>query len=101
MSKSAQWYVQNNKLNLFLTLYLDELKKNYRETYEKSHDELVLLCSKIKNAIDLARPFYESRRQSNEYLKQLKIDSIEYERSKTNLAAAKEMVHTLFLETKS
>lgn len=70
----------------------DELKRNYQELQEKSHHEIQLISSKIKNAIDLARPFYESRRQTSELLKQLKVDQANYEKAKTNLAAAKEMV---------
>lgn len=74
---------------------IDEMKRNYQEIQEKSEEEIQIISSKTKNAIDLARPFYEARRQTNEYLKQLKIDSLNLEKSKTNLAAAKEMVRRI------
>lgn len=60
---------------------------------ETSQEEIKLISSKIKSAIDLARPFYEARKQSNELLKEKLVESANYEKAKTNLAAAKEMVH--------
>lgn len=77
-------------LNNFLDS--DELKRNYQELQETSQEEINLISSKIKNAIDLAKPFYEARRQTGLLLKDLKVDQSNYERAKTNLAAAKEMV---------
>lgn len=59
---------------------------------ETSQYEINLISSKIKNAIDLAKPFYECRRQASELKAQLKVDQSNHERAKTNLAAAKEMV---------
>jgi hypothetical protein len=52
-----------------------------------------MISSKIKSAIDIARPFYEARKQSNELLKEKLVENSNYEKAKTNLAAAKEMVH--------
>lgn len=71
----------------------DEAKRNYQELQETSQDEIKLISSKIKSAIDLARPFYEARRQANELLKDKLVENANYEKAKTNLAAAKEMVH--------
>jgi SH3 domain-binding protein 5 (SH3BP5) len=71
---------------------LDEFKRNYQELRETSQYEINLISGKIKNAIDLAKPFYECRRQASELSKQLKVDHSNLERAKTNLAAAKEMV---------
>lgn len=59
---------------------------------ETSQYEINLISGKIKNAIDLAKPFYECRRQASELQKELKVDQSNHERAKTNLAAAKEMV---------
>lgn len=73
--------------------FLDELKRNYQEMQETSQDEIKMISCKIKSAIDLARPFYEARKQSNELLKEKLVESANYEKAKTNLAAAKEMVH--------
>lgn len=70
----------------------DELKRNYQELQETSQEEISLISGKIKNAIDLAKPFYESRRQASELLKELRVDQGNHERARTNLAAAKEMV---------
>lgn len=70
----------------------DELKRNYQELQETSQEDINLISSKIKNAIDLAKPFYEARRQAGVLMKDLKVDQSNYERAKTNLAAAKEMV---------
>lgn len=70
----------------------DELKRNYQELRETSQDEINLINGKIKNAIDLAKPFYEARRQTSVLLKDLKVDQGNHERARTNLAAAKEMV---------
>jgi hypothetical protein len=77
---------------LFLHLIEDELKRNYLELQRTSQEEIKLISSKIKNAIDLAKPFYEARRQVSELAKEMKADQSNLERSKTNLAAAKEMV---------
>jgi hypothetical protein len=85
------FFIQFNPHSINLSI-ADELKRNYQDLQEKSHHEIQLISSKIKNAIDLARPFYESRRQTSELLKQLKVDQANYEKAKTNLAAAKEMV---------
>lgn len=71
---------------------VDELKRNYLELQQTSQEEIKLISSKIKNAIDLAKPFYEARRQANELAKEIKADQANHERAKTNLAAAKEMV---------
>lgn len=57
-----------------------------------SQEEIKLISGKIKNAIDLAKPFYEARRQTSELLKELRADQLNHDRAKTNLAAAKEMV---------
>lgn len=70
----------------------DELKRNYRDLQETSQEEINLISGKLKNAIDLARPFYEARRQTSELLKEMKVDQGNHERARTNLAAAKEMV---------
>ena len=80
-------------LIIFLVIFdLDELKRNYQELRETSQEEINLISGKIKNAIDLAKPFYEARRQASVLLKDLKVDQGNHERAKTNLAAAKEMV---------
>lgn len=76
----------------FLLSLLDELKRSYKDLQETSHEEITIISNKIKNAIDLAKPFYEARRQSSELFKELKVDQSNHERAKTNLAAAKEMV---------
>ncbi|CRL00733.1 CLUMA_CG013989, isoform A [Clunio marinus] len=76
-----------------LEVNLDELKRTYSELQKTSQAEIKLISNKIKNAIDLAKPFYESRRQTSELLKELKTDQANHERAKTNLAAAKEMVY--------
>ncbi|KAG5674273.1 hypothetical protein PVAND_004253 [Polypedilum vanderplanki] len=76
-----------------LEVTLDELKRNYQDVQETSQEEIKLISSKIKNAIEFARPFYEARKQSNEFLKELKNEQANYEKAKTNLAAAKEMVY--------
>lgn len=68
------------------------MKRNYRELQQTSQEEIKLISGKLKNAIDLARPFYEARRQVSELLKDLRADQSNHERAKTNLAAAKEMV---------
>lgn len=73
-------------------LFLDELKRNYKELQETSQEEIRIISNKIKNAIDLAKPFYEARRQSSELFKDLRVDQSNHEKAKTNLAAAKEMV---------
>lgn len=70
----------------------DELKRNYQELRETSQEEINLISGKIKNAIDLAKPFYESRRQASELMKDLRVDQVNHDKAKTNLAAAKEMV---------
>ena len=74
------------------SLFADELKRNYQDAQETSQAEIKIISGKIKNAIDLAKPFYEARRQTSELLKDLKVDQSNHERAKTNLAAAKEMV---------
>lgn len=76
----------------FLLSLLDELKRSYKDLQETSHEEITIISNKIKNAIDLAKPFYEARRRSSELFKELKVDQSNHERAKTNLAAAKEMV---------
>lgn len=80
--------------NFFLLQFaiLEILKRDYLELQETSQEEIKIISGKIKNAIDLAKPFYEARRQSSELLKELKVDHSNLERAKTNLAAAKEMV---------
>lgn len=70
----------------------EELKRNYQELQETSHEEIRLISGKIKNAIESSKPFYEARRQTSELQKELKVDQSNHERAKTNLAAAKEMV---------
>lgn len=75
-----------------LCFFEDELKRNYQELQETSQEEIKLISAKIKNAIDLAKPFYEARRKASQLLKDLKVDQSNHERAKTNLAAAKEMV---------
>lgn len=52
-----------------------------------------MISCKIKNAIEIARPFYEARKQANELLKELKVEQVNHEKAKTNLNAAKEMVY--------
>jgi hypothetical protein len=52
-----------------------------------------MISSKIKNAIEIARPFYLARKHASEMHKELKSEQANYERAKTNLAAAKEMVY--------
>lgn len=75
------------------TIYvLDETKRNYRELQESSKEEIKIISCKIKSAIELAKPFYEARKQANEYLKELKVEQVNHEKAKNNLAAAKEMV---------
>lgn len=76
----------------FYSLTSDELKRNYQELRETSQEEISVISGKIKNAIDLAKPFYESRRQASELMKDLRVDQGNHERARTNLAAAKEMV---------
>lgn len=71
----------------------DELKRNYVELQETSQSDIKIISSRIKSAIDLARPFYEARKQSNELLKEKLVEHANYEKAKTNLSAAKEMVH--------
>lgn len=75
----------------------DELKRNYQELQETSQEEIGLISGKIKNAIDLAKPFYEARRHVAELMKDLRLDQSDHEKSKTNLAAAKEMVSLIWL----
>lgn len=70
----------------------DELKRNYQELQETSQEDINLISSKIKNAIDFAKPFYEAKRQVGLLSKELKVDQSNCERARTNLAAAKEMV---------
>lgn len=60
---------------------------------DTSQAEIKIICGKIKSAIDLARPFYEARKQSNELFKEKLVEHANYEKAKTNLCAAKEMVH--------
>lgn len=78
--------------SIFVVLFLDELKRSYKELQETGQEEIRIISNKIKNAIDLAKPFYEARRQSSELFKDLRVDQSNHERAKTNLAAAKEMV---------
>jgi hypothetical protein len=68
------------------------LRQSYAELQESSQNDIRIISSRIKNAIDIARPFYEARKQSNELLKDLLLEKSNYEKAKTNLAAAKEMV---------
>lgn len=76
-----------------MDLILDELKRNYQELQETSQEDIRMISCKIKNAIEIARPFYEARKQANELLKELKVEQVNHEKAKTNLAAAKEMVY--------
>lgn len=74
-------------------LILDELKRTYQEVQQTSQNEIRAISIKIKNAIDMARPFYEARKKANELAKEIKFEQGNYDKARTNLAAAKEMVY--------
>lgn len=90
---STSEFSHPHKNLLIITILSDELKRNYQELQETSQEDIKMISCKIKNAIDLARPFYEARKQANEFLKELKVEKANHEKAKTNLAAAKEMVY--------
>lgn len=87
------FYCWHKKRNFHPHLHIDELKRNYQDLQETSQTEIKLISSKIKSAIDVARPFYEARKQSNEIFKEKLVEHANYEKAKNNLCAAKEMVH--------
>lgn len=88
----ALWRLSTHTRDFFFLWSEDELKRNYQELQETSQEEIGLISGKIKNAIDLAKPFYEARRHVAEMMKDLRVDQSNHDKSKTNLAAAKEMV---------
>lgn len=93
----ALWRLSTHTLVFFFLWSEDELKRNYQELQETSQEEIGLISGKIKNAIDLAKPFYEARRHVAELMKDLRVDQSDHEKSKTNLAAAKEMVRITWM----
>lgn len=68
------------------------MKKNQLEHKRDGEEEIKEISSKIKSAIELALPFYQARRHLRHLSRTIQADKSNYDKAKTNLSAAKEMV---------
>lgn len=68
------------------------MKKNQLDHKRDGDEEIKEISSKIKSAIELALPFYQARRHLRHLNRTIQADKCNYDKAKTNLSAAKEMV---------
>lgn len=72
---------------------LDDLKKQYQDSLEESKDKVKNASHKITSAIEIAHPYYQARLYCSQLAKEVQLALINYDRAKTHLSAAKEMVY--------
>jgi hypothetical protein len=72
---------------------LDELKKGYQGLLVEAKDRIKHSSHKISSAIEIAQPYYQARLYCQQLSKEVQLISYNYDKAKTHLSAAKEMVY--------
>uniref|UniRef100_A0A336MXU6 CSON008152 protein n=1 Tax=Culicoides sonorensis TaxID=179676 RepID=A0A336MXU6_CULSO len=74
-------------------IQVDEARREFHVLLKESIEKIKQSAAKIGNAIETAKPYYEARLYCNQITKDMLEAQATYERSKSTLAAAKEMVN--------
>ncbi|XP_063710158.1 SH3 domain-binding protein 5-like isoform X2 [Culicoides brevitarsis] len=74
-------------------IQVDEARREFHALLKESIDKIKQSATKIGNAIEIAKPYYEARLYCNQVGKEVLEAQATYDKSKSTLAAAKEMVN--------
>lgn len=68
------------------------MKKGYQALLEEGRERIKQASHKITSAIEIAQPYYQARLYCQQLSKDVQLITANYDKAKTHLSAAKEMV---------